>query len=307
MAAGWTTRDIPDLSGAVTIVTGASGGIGSEVARELARKAATVILACRDPGRGAATRESIQAEIRHARVEVMTVDLAVLASIRRFARMFRERFDRLNLLVNNAGVLLAPYGTTEDGFEQHFGINHLGHFALTGLLIDRLLASRGSRVVTVSSRGHNFGRIDFADLMYQDGNGYSPARAYARSKLANLLFTYELQRRLARADTIAVAAHPGGAATDLGRRMRERRLYRTLLPLLEGLSQSAAAAALPILRAATDPTVAGGEFYGPGGFLGMRGHPVRTSSSPRSYDESTARRLWEASEELTGVRFPQVG
>lgn len=306
MTAGWTTRDIPDLSGAITIVTGASGGIGSQIARELARKAATVILACRSAGRGDATVEAIQTEIPDARVEVMTVDLASLASIRTFATTFRERYDRLNLLVNNAGVLLAPYGTTEDGFERHFGINHLGHFALTGLLIDRLLGADGSRVVTVSSRGHTLGRIDFADLMDQNGRRYSPARAYARSKLANLLFTYELQRKLPASSTIAVAAHPGGAATDLGRRMRERRSYRTLLPLLEWLSQSAAAAALPILRAATDPNVSGGEFYGPSGLLGMRGRPVKATSSRRSYDQTVAHRLWEVSEELTGVRFPRV-
>ena len=300
----WTEKDIPDLSGTVAIVTGANSGIGLEVSRELARKNATVVLACRSGSRGQAATESIRSGIPEARAEVMALDLASLASIWQFAETFKESHDRLDVLVNNAGVLLLPYGTTKDGFETHFGINHLGHFALTGLLMDRLLATDASRIVTVGRRGHGMGRIDFANLMYEDGKGYSAARAYARSKLANLLFTYELQRRLVGANTIAVAAHPGGAATDLGRHMGDRRFYRALLPLLEWLSQSAARGARPILRAATDPDVIGGQYYGPGGFLGMRGHPVNRRSSRRSYDKSVARRLWEVSEELTGVRFP---
>jgi len=300
---GWTVQDIPDLSRTVAIVTGASGGIGSVIARELARKAASVVLACRSVDRGQATVDSIRAEIPDARVEVVPLDLARLTSVRQFARAFRSRHDCLHLLINNAGVLLVPHGTTEDGFERHFGVNHLGHFALTGLLFDRLLTSGMSRVVTVSSRGHVFGRID-CEALTDDGAGdYSPARAYARSKLANLLFTYELQRRLRTASVIAVAAHPGGAATDLGRRMSDRRLYRAIRPVLEWLSQSAAEAALPILRAATDPGVVGGEFYGPSGRFGMRGRPVKTESSRRSHDEETARRLWQLSEDLTGTRF----
>ncbi len=300
----WTPDDIPDLSGSVAVVTGANSGMGLEVSRALARKNAAVVLACRDNDRGRAASESIRSGIPEARVEVMTLDLASLASVRRFAEAFLGGHNRLDVLVNNAGVLLVPYDTTEDGFERHFGINHLGHFALTGLLMDRLLATSASRIVTVGSRGHIMGRIDFANLMYESGEGYSAARAYARSKLANLLFTYELQRRIAVTDTIAVAAHPGGAATDLGRRMRDRRFYRAILPLLEWLSQSAAAGARPILRAATDPAVKGGQYYGPGGLLGMRGAPVVVRSHPRSHDKDVARRLWEVSEELTGVRFP---
>lgn len=302
----WTPNDIPDLSGRVAIVTGANSGMGLEVSRELARKNAAVVLACRDDDRGRAASESIRSGVPGARVEVMALDLASLASVRRFAEAFREGHQQLDVLINNAGVLLAPYDTTEDGFERHFGINHLGHFALTGLLMDRLLATSASRIVTVSSRGHGMGRIDFTNLMYEDGKGYSAMRAYARSKLANLLFAYELQRRLVGADTItiAVAAHPGGAATDLGRRMGDRRFYRAILPLLEWLSQSAAAGARPILRAATDPDVAGGQYYGPSGFLGMRGAPVVVRSHPRSHDLVVARRLWDVSEELTGVRFP---
>jgi NAD(P)-dependent dehydrogenase (short-subunit alcohol dehydrogenase family) len=299
----WTPKDIPDLSGRVAIVTGANSGMGLEIARELARKNASVVLACRDNDRGSAASGSIRSGIPEARVKVAPLDLASLASVRRFADVFRGRHDRLDVLVNNAGVLLAPYGTTEDGFELHFGINHLGHFALTGLLMDRLLATRASRIVTVSSRGHATGRIDFANLTGEDDRRYSAARAYGRSKLANLLFTYELHRRLAGTDTTAVAAHPGGAATDLGRRMGDRRFYRAILPVLEWLSQSAAEGARPILRAATDPDAEGGEYYGPGGFLGMRGRPVVVRSHRRSYDEDVARRLWAVSEELTGVRY----
>jgi len=303
MSRKWTPNDIPDLSGIVAIVTGASSGMGWEVSRALARKNAAVVLACRDEERGRAASESIRSGISEARVEVMALDLASLASVGRFAEAFLSSHDRLDLLVNNAGVLLVPYGTTEDGFEKHFGINHLGHFALTGLLVDRLLAKSASRIVTVSSRGHGMGRIDFANLMYEDGKGYSAARAYARSKLANLLFTYELQRRLAGAGTIAVAAHPGGAATDLGRRMGDRRFYRTILPLLEWLSQSAAEGARPILRAATDPDATSGQYYGPSGLLGMRGDPIVVRPHPRSHDRDAARRLWRISEELTGVRY----
>jgi len=303
MNTNWTPNDVPDLFGSVAVVTGANSGIGLEVSRALARKNAAIILACRDEDRGRAASESIRSGIPAARLEVAALDLASLASIRGFARSFYDKHDRLDVLVNNAGVLLAPYGTTEDRFERHFGINHLGHFALTGLLMDRLLATSASRIVTVSSRGHGMGRIDFANLMYEDGKGYSPARAYARSKLANLLFTYELQRRLYGAETIAVAAHPGGAATDLGRRMGDRGFYRGILPLLEWMSQSAATAARPILRAATDPDATGGQYYGPAGFFGMRGLPVVVRSHPRSHDKVVARRLWEVSEDLTDVRY----
>ncbi|MFC2099264.1 oxidoreductase [Candidatus Bipolaricaulota bacterium] len=300
----WTVADIPNLSGTVAIVSGANSGIGLEASRELARKCATVVLACRSARRGQRAAVSIRSEIPGACVEVMALDLASLASIRRFTEAFKQDYDRLDLLLNSAGVLLVPFSTTANGFESHFGINHLGHFALTGLLIERLLATAGSRIVTVSSRAHAVGRIDSADLRVEGRDRYSAARAYARSKLANLLFTYELQRRLSKADTIAVAAHPGGAATGLGRRMGNHRFYRVVLPLLEWLSQSAAQGARPILRAATDPGVRGGEYYGPSGFLGMRGRPVRVQSARRAHDHDAARRLWSVSEELTGVRFP---
>jgi len=301
--AAWTTVSIPDLSGKVAVVTGASSGIGRETARELARKNARVVLACRDGVRGEAARESIRREISRADVVSLPLELASLRSVRAFADRFLGRFGRLDLLVNNAGVMVVPYGTTEDGFELHFGTNHLGHFALTGRLIDRLVATAGSRIVTVTSAAYRYGRLNFANLMFEDGRSYMPFAAYARSKLANLLFAEELQRRIRGTGTISVAAHPGGAATGLGRRAMERRAYRTLLPVLEWLSQSAAEAARSILRAATDPDIRGGELIAPGGCLGMRGAPVVKQRSLESQDRDAAVRLWKESEERTGVSY----
>ena len=191
----WTTEDMPDLTGKVIIVTGANSGIGFEAAKAFARKGAQTILACRSMDKAEAALAEIQAEIPNAPAEIMHLDLANQASIHKFAEAFKAKFNRLDVLVNNAGIMMVPYGTTEDGFEKQFGTNHLGHFALTGLLIDLLLNTKGSRVVNISSGGHRMGQMDFDNLMYADGEGYSGARAYGRSKLANLLFTYELQRR----------------------------------------------------------------------------------------------------------------
>jgi NAD(P)-dependent dehydrogenase (short-subunit alcohol dehydrogenase family) len=304
----WTAVDIPDLTGRLIIVTGANSGIGFEAARELTRHGAHVVLACRNRDKAQAALDEIRAEIPDAAVEIMLLDLASLASVRQFAEAFRAEHSRLDVLVNNAGIMMVPYGTTEDSFERQLGTNHLGHFALTGLLVDLLLETPGSRVVNVSSTGHHFGRIDFGNLMYRNGQGYSPARAYGRSKLANLLFTYELQRRYAAvgSDAIAVAAHPGGAHTNLGRYLEDRwyfGLFKRLEPLV---AQSAAMGALPILRAATDPEVQGGQYYGPSGFLQLRGLPVVVGSSRASHDEAVARRLWTVSEQLTGVRYTQL-
>lgn len=304
MAEKWSIADMPDLSGRVAVVTGANAGIGFEVSRELVKAGATVVFACRSERRGRAAIEVVRSENPAARADLISLDLASLASVRRFAETFKARHGRLDLLIANAGVMLVSCDTTEDGFERHFGVNHLGHFALTGRLIDRLVATGGARIVAVSSAAHGIGRIDFDDLTYERGRRYSALRAYADSKLAGLLFTYELQRRLTGSSTIAVAAHPGGAATNLGRRMSDRRWYRAVLPVLERLSQSAAEAARPILRAATDPDAVGGEFFGPSGLLGMRGHPIVVKTARRSYDAHEAERLWEISEELTGVQFP---
>jgi NAD(P)-dependent dehydrogenase (short-subunit alcohol dehydrogenase family) len=299
----WTTDDIADLTGRVAVVTGANTGLGLETARELAAKNATVVLAVRDLGKGERARADITAGVPDADVSVQTLDLASLESIRSASADLHERFDAIDLLVNNAGVMFTPKSTTADGFELQLGVNHLGHFALTGLLLDLMLGAEGSRIVTVSSNAHKFkSTFDPADLAGTDG--YSRTAAYGRSKVANLLFTYELQRRLAAADarTIALAAHPGGSNTELGRNVPAA--MRALGVVFRPFMQSAAMGAMPTLRAATDPAAVGGQYYGPDGFGEFRGHPVLVESNERSHDPELQRGLWSASKILTGVTFP---
>lgn len=301
----WTVADMPDLHGKVMIVTGANSGLGFETAKALAGQGAETILACRNMDKARAALTQLQAEIPGAPAEIMELDLASLASVRRFAEAFKAKYGRLDVLVNNAGIMMTPYDTTEDGFERQFGTNHLGHFALTGHLIDLLLETPGARVVNVSSTGHRFGTMDFDNLLYEGGAGYSPLGAYGRSKLANLLFTYELQRRFEAmgAEAIAVAAHPGIAETNLAAHIQDRWYLRWSRPLTSWMLQSAAMGALPSIRAAVDPDVSGGQFYGPGGPRESRGYPVVVESSEAAHDEPDARRLWQVSEELTGVRY----
>jgi NAD(P)-dependent dehydrogenase (short-subunit alcohol dehydrogenase family) len=305
MSENWTTENIPDLNGKVAIVTGANSGIGYYTAVAFAEKGATVILACRNLEKSQAALDQLKAEVPGADVELMQLDLASLDTVRRFAEAFQAKYDRLDLLVNNAGIMMVPYGKTEDGFERQFGTNHLGHFALTGLLLDRILATPGARVVNVSSTGHRIGRMDFDDLMYEHGVGYSSSSAYGRSKLANLLFTYELQRRFeaAGADAMATAAHPGGANTNLQDEIGERWYVRPFVPLMRLMMQSANMGALPTIRAAVDPDAEGGQYYGPGGIMEQRGYPVLVQSSGASHNHADAQRLWKVSEELTGVSF----
>ncbi len=295
--APWTSADIPDQTGRTAVITGANTGLGYETARALAGRGARVVLAVRNLDKGKAAADLIARRYPGADVAVQELDLTSLDSVRAAADQLRAGHDRIDLLINNAGVMMTPKATTKDGFELQFGTNHLGHFALTGLLLDRLLATPGSRVVTVSSNGHRFGRIDFDDL--QSERSYSRTGAYGQAKLANLLFTYELQKRLAGTDTIAAAAHPGSSATELGRNLPR------IVEWGFGLTvQSSEMGALPQLRAATDPTVRGGQYYGPGGFLQMRGYPKIVSSNRRSHDVAAQRRLWSVSEELTGVTYP---
>jgi NAD(P)-dependent dehydrogenase (short-subunit alcohol dehydrogenase family) len=297
----WTEADVGDQAGRTAIVTGANSGIGFEAARVLAEHGARVVLACRsvDAANAAVTR--ITAAAPAAAVETRQLDLASLASVRQFAEEVRSGYSRIDLLVNNAGVMMPPYGRTEDGFELQFGTNHLGHFALTGLVLDRLLAAGpGSRVVTVSSNGHRMGRIRLDDLQWE--HGYRRVSAYGQSKLANLQFSYELQRRLtaAGAATIAVAAHPGTSQTELERHLPGwMRRMSWLTP-----HQPARFGALPTLRAATDPVAAGADYYGPDGRFQFTGYPVKVRSSARSHDADVQRRLWEVSEKLTGVSYP---
>jgi len=301
-AGQWTEADVPDQSGRTAVITGGNSGIGFEAARVLAGRGARLILGCRDQGKAHDAVTRIRAAAPGADVRVVPLELASLESVRVAAGQIRSACEGIDLLINNAGVMMPPYGRTADGFELQFGINHLGHFALTGLLIDRLAALPGARVVTVSSNGHRDGRINFDDL--QSERGYRRVAGYGQSKLANLMFTYELQRRLdsAGSPAIAVAAHPGLTRTDLARYLS--RVMTAFYVLVERpLAQRAAIGALGTLRAATDPAVHGGEYYGPVRWRGERGYPERISSSERSHDEGAQRRLWQESERLTGVRY----
>jgi NAD(P)-dependent dehydrogenase (short-subunit alcohol dehydrogenase family) len=294
--------DVPDQGGRTAVVTGANSGIGFETARVLAEHGATVILACRDVTRGEAAAARIGGP---GPVAVQHLDLGSLTSVRTAASEIHDRHQRLDLLINNAGLMMPPYGTTSDGFERQFGTNHLGHFALTGLLLDLLLPTAGSRVVTVSSNMHRAGRLNIADL--QSAQRYRRVAAYGQSKLANLLFTYELQRRLAAAGarTSALAAHPGTAITALTRYFPPA-VDRAYHAIGQPIAQQPQFGALPTLRAATDPGARGGEYYGPDGWLEFKGHPHRVSSSARSHDEQAQRQLWQESERLTGVRYPDI-
>ena len=305
----WTLGDVPDQSARTAVVTGANVGIGLETARVLAARGATVVLACRDVAKGETAADLIAAEstTERDRLRIVRLDLASLASVRAAADEIRASCPRLDLLVNNAGVMAIPFARSEGGVELTFAVNHLGHFALTGLLLERVLDTPGSRVVTVSSVAHRRGRLDLETL--ESDEGYTPGSAYSRSKLANLLFAYELQRRLSAtsAKTISLAAHPGIARTELYR--TSSGLERTLLsPRLRALTfwlaQSAEDGALPTLRAALDPQARGGEYYGPDGRREYTGRPVRVESVPSSHDRSAQERLWQVSEELSGISYP---
>jgi NAD(P)-dependent dehydrogenase (short-subunit alcohol dehydrogenase family) len=305
MSDKWTSDDIPDLTGRVIIVTGANSGIGFEASREFTRKGATTILACRNMEKGYAALIKIQTEIADASAEVMVLDLASLKSIHGFVEAFKAKYDRLDVLLNNAGIMMVPYSKTEDGFESQEGINHLGHFALTGLLIDILERTPGSRVVNISSGGHRMGFLEFDNLLYSGGKGYSRPGAYGRSKLSNLLFTYELERRLEAngSNPIAVAAHPGLSATHLADHFGGGHLKGLIHLFFQFMAQSAAMGALPGIRAAVDPEVKGGQYYGPDGPRERSGYPVLVESNPASHNLADAQRLWQVSEELTGVKY----
>jgi NAD(P)-dependent dehydrogenase (short-subunit alcohol dehydrogenase family) len=301
----WTAADIPDQTGRIAVVTGSNSGIGYQTALELARHHARVVLAVRDIGRGEEALRRLRAQVPDATAELGQLDLADLGSVRAFAGSFP--YQALDVLANNAGVMAVPLLRTVDGFETQLAVNHLGHFALTGLLLPRLLARPRSRVVTVTSWMHRTGRIDFDDLGAE--RGYHKWAAYSQSKLANVLFAMELQRRAEAAglDLMSIAAHPGWAATNLqrvGPRMTGNRLQEGAAMILNRLvGQSDADGALPILRAATDPTLRGGELLGPSGPFELRGVPKLVQVANRARDRAVARRLWETSERLTGVRY----
>lgn len=300
----WTAANVPEQHGRTAVITGANTGIGFQTAAVLADRGAHVVLAVRDIDKGENAMSRIGTRSPHASLAVQQLDLASLDSVHEAADALAATHPKVDLLINNAGVMFTPKGCTRDGFELQFGINHLGHFALTGLLLERMMRVDGSRVVTISSLGHRVrSAIDFEDLQMQ--RAYDPVAAYGRSKLANLLFTYELQRRLAAtgSETIAVAAHPGGSRTELARQSpgQIRLGFTVFAPLL---FQSAQMGALPPLRAATDPDARGAAYYGPGGSGELRGHPRLVQSSAPSRDEFLQRRLWKASEELTAISYP---
>jgi NAD(P)-dependent dehydrogenase (short-subunit alcohol dehydrogenase family) len=306
----WTEADVPDLTGRTAVVTGANAGLGLQIATVLAGRGAHVVLACRNAAKAAAAADLIRRACAQAAVSVVQLDLASLASVRAAAGQIAARHPRLDLLLNNAGVMEVPYQRTGDGFELTLATNHLGHFALTGLLLEQLLATPGARIVTMSSIGHLDGVLRFGDL--QGERDYEPAAAYAQSKLANLLFTYELDRRLraAAAPVSALAAHPGVVYTDLFA-TRSRLQQRLLSPRMRMLNfwavQDAAMGALPMLRAATDPAAGGGDYFGPRRY-GLRsrfytGYPAVVESSQRSHDAADQARLWDISEQLTGVSY----
>ena len=303
MSQQWTAADTPSQRGRVAIITGANSGIGFEAATVLAKRGAYVVLAVRDnvAGKGAAAR--IAETVRGAELGVQELDLAALDSVAAAARALTDDYPRIDILINNAGVMFTPQAKTSDGFELQFGTNHLGHFALTGGLLASLLAAPSARVVTVSSLAHRFrSALDLEDINLD--RGYSTGHAYGRSKLANLLFTFELDRRLRAAGrpAAALAAHPGGARTNLARHVPDKLMWA--MRLQEKLMfQSAEMGALPALRAATDPAAVGGQYYGPDGLFGQRGYPVVVRSSRQARDPMTAQQLWAVSESLTGVRY----
>ncbi|WP_374612939.1 oxidoreductase [Gordonia sp. (in: high G+C Gram-positive bacteria)] len=305
MKSGWTLADAPPQTGRVAVVTGANSGIGREIALGLATLGARVVLACRNPQTSAEGRDDIVGKVPGAELELVDLDLASLNSVHDAAAEIRRRHPRLDLLVNNAGVMRARRELTPDGFEMDFGTNYLGHYALTGLLTDRLLAADSARVVTVGSHVHRAGSIDFADLPMD--RSFSTAAAYSRAKLAQMLFAMELDRRMRSAEVsaISLAAHPGGTRTGVMREQSRFLQWAYHAPSLRWLTDrfimDPPDGALPVLRAATDPKAQGGDYYGPVGSLGLVGPPVLVEPSVKAKDRDVAARLWDIGAELTGV------
>ena len=305
----WTLDDIPDLGGKTAVVTGANSGLGYHTAAVLARKGAQVVLACRSRDKTEAAMQQMRREAPEGKLEFMALDLSDLASVRAFAEAFAARHARLDILCNNAGVMALPFTRTKDGFEMQIGTNHLGHFALTGLLLERLKATPGARVVTVASLAHRWTlRLNPDDLNFEKTR-YWKWDAYSKSKFANLVFTFELDRRLRQAGSsvIAVAAHPGYSATNLmfvGPAMERSAVGKWVMNAGNALfAQPASRGALPQIYAAAMPDVEGGDYWGPDGFRQLWGTPRRVGCRREARDEQMGRRLWEASERLTGVRY----
>lgn len=301
----WTLNDIPDLSGKNIIVTGGNSGIGFEAVKAFAKNGANVVLASRSIERGVKAKEEILNIIGKAEIEVIQLDLMDLESINTFVEKFKEKYAKLDVLLNNAGIMTVPYELTKDGFESQLGTNHLGHFALTAQLFSLLKSTSGSRIVNISSAAHKWGDMDFDNLQFENGKDYTPMKSYARSKLSNLLFTYELNRKLEQnqIDCITLAAHPGVSNTNLGRHVENKLVFKFLRPLINLVIPKPDMGALPGIRACVDPKAQGGEYYGPGGFQEMFGYPVIVSSNGNSYNLEYSDKLWKVSERLTKLQF----
>jgi NAD(P)-dependent dehydrogenase (short-subunit alcohol dehydrogenase family) len=301
----WTLQNMPDLTGKVIIVTGGNSGLGYSSVAAFASKGAEVILACRSLERGEAAKNEIITNHKGAKLKVMQLDLMDLKSVNLFVTNFKQEYTKLDVLLNNAGIMSVPYGLTADGFEKQLGTNHLGHFALTELLMDIISKTPRSRVVNVSSIAHKSGEMDYNNLQFENGNGYTPMKAYSKSKLANLLFTYELQRYFEanKIDSIAVAAHPGVSNTHLGDHMKNKFIYKLVVPLINALIQKPEIGSLAQIRAAVDDKVSGSDYYGAKGLFEMWGYPVIVKSAASSHNKESAKKLWQESEKLTGVNY----
>jgi NAD(P)-dependent dehydrogenase (short-subunit alcohol dehydrogenase family) len=303
----WSADDIPDLEGKTVVITGANSGLGFEASKMFAENNAEVIMACRSIKRGKDAKEDIEEKIEEPNLEVKKLDLADLESVKNFAEEFKANHEQLDILCNNAGVMAIPREETEDGFEKQFGVNHLGHFALTSKLFPALESAENARIVTQSSGLHKKGEIDFDDLMHKEE--YNPQQVYSDSKLANLLFAYELDRKIRREglDIKSVGCHPGYAATSLQTRGAEKSGNKikkfAMKAMNKVVAQSAHTGALPMMYAAVGKDIEGGDYTGPGGLMNMRGLPEKQESSEASYETSTAEKLWAVSEELTGIDF----
>jgi NAD(P)-dependent dehydrogenase (short-subunit alcohol dehydrogenase family) len=296
----WTTENIKDLSGKIIIVTGGNSGLGFESVKAFAEKGATVILASRDLQNGEAAKQ--ETGMSQENIIVMQLDLQDFASIDQFAADFSSKYTRLDVLLNNAGIMTTPYFLTKDGLEGQMGTNHFGHFRLTSLLLPILSKTPASRIVNVSSAAHKAGRMDFENLQFEHG-GYTPMKAYGRSKLSNLLFTYELQRKFneQQLDVISVAAHPGASRTNLDRYLSNKLWFKLLKPVFMLISQDQVQGALPQIRASVDEHVKGAEYYGPSN--GMKGLPIKVTSNRSSHDANDAKELWDQSEQITQTKF----